>query len=157
MKIKFFLFIIIIFNIFAFSQSQNEMNADACANAKKTNEKLNKIYNQILREYKNDKVFIEKIRKSQRAWLVFRNAEMEAMFPPPIVDGGTYKYGSVYPMCACVWEQNYTNDRIKQLEKWISGTEEGDVCGGSIKAIYKYDNKESKNRKKIGHKVVKKN
>jgi uncharacterized protein YecT (DUF1311 family) len=158
MKLVFLAFLVIAFNFSAFSQTQMEMNADACSSAKKADEKMNKIYAQILKEYKNDRVFIEKIKKAQRAWLVFRDAEMEAIFPPPTVeDGGYYKYGSVYPMCACIWEENYTNERIKQLEKWTKGIEEGDVCSGSIKLIYEYDKRELQKRSRNKKKGVKKN
>jgi hypothetical protein len=42
-------------------------------------------------------------------------------------------YGSVYPMCAANLLSELTEARIKQLRVWLVGSEEGDVCSGSVR------------------------
>jgi hypothetical protein len=37
----------------------------------------------------------------------------------------------VLPMCQSGEYEQLTRDRIKQLNAWVAGTEEGDVCAGS--------------------------
>jgi len=41
-------------------------------------------------------------------------------------------YGSVYSMCSSFVEKKLTLQRIAFLKQWLKGTEEGEVCGGSI-------------------------
>ena len=96
----------------------------------KVDKELNAIYQKILTEYTGDQEFIAKLKAAQRAWLKFRDAEMEALFP--LQEKG-YSYGSIYPMCHSIWLANLTQDRITQLKKWTEKVEEGDVCAGSIR------------------------
>ena len=80
MKIIFTAFCLIISTL-AFSQTQSEMNSEAINNYNKSDKKLNQIYQQILREYKSDLIFIANFKNAQRIWIQFRDAEMKAKFP----------------------------------------------------------------------------
>ncbi|MGB7330433.1 MAG: lysozyme inhibitor LprI family protein, partial [Terriglobales bacterium] len=84
----------------------------------------------ILKEYADDQQFIAKLKTAQKAWLAFRDAELEALYPK---DNKQAEYGTVYPMCHCSELQFLTEERTKQLNRWLDGTREGDVCAGSIK------------------------
>jgi len=42
-------------------------------------------------------------------------------------------YGSVLPMCEAMYLAELTQDRIKALNVWIEGVEEGNVCAGTVK------------------------
>ena len=105
------------------------MNTEAFENYKKADTKLNQVYSQILKEYKSNKVFITYLKNAQRLWIQFRDAEMKAMYPER-EDG---YYGSVHPMCWNIYLQELTEERIKKLNIWLLGIEEGDVCNGSVK------------------------
>ena len=61
----------------SFSQSQMEMNQNASNNYLKADRELNRVYKQILTDYKNDSTFIKKLKVSQRLWIRFRDAELE--------------------------------------------------------------------------------
>ena len=63
------------------SQTQAEMNRDACEKFKKSDAKLNQAYKRILADYQKDKLFIEKMKLAQRAWLAFRDAHLAAVYP----------------------------------------------------------------------------
>jgi len=115
------------------SQSQPEMNQEACAEYKKADTKLNQVYQQILREYKTDALFIQKMKQAQQAWVKFRDAHIELLYPLEPKANPNQKYGSVYPMCNCLALTRITEKRTEELKEWIEGTEEGDVCSGSIK------------------------
>jgi len=91
---------------------------------------MNDAYAKILREYANDQEFITKIRAAQQAWLTFRNAEMEALYPRADKQA---EYGTVYPMCRCLELQSLTEERTKQLRRWLDGTKEGELCSGSLR------------------------
>lgn len=111
-------------------QTQSESNPDSCASFKQADALLNQSYNQILNEYKKNVSFIRKLKIAQRAWIAYRDAQLEALYPSP---NKRAEYGSVYPMCRCSALATLTTQRAEELKKWIDGAEEGDVCSGSIK------------------------
>ena len=114
----------------ALSQSQSELNQAACESYKKADAQLNRIYNQILNDYAGDKNFVEKMRVAERAWIAFRDAHVNSIYPDPDTRRA---YGSIHPMCYCALLEQLTNDRIKTLRMWTDGVPEGDGCTGSQK------------------------
>ena len=136
MSVKTFLGILILFFILAVeastanAQTQLELNEKACDKFKKADNDLNSVYNRILEVYKTDKTFIAKLKKAQVAWIAFRDAHIDAIFP---LEDKRVEYGSVYPMCECGEREEITLKRISELKRWLDGIEEGDVCGGSIR------------------------
>lgn len=121
-------------NFTSFSQTQSEMNKEASNAYKKADANLNNVYKQILAKYKTDTVFIDKLRKTQRIWITYRDAELEMKFP---AENKQLEYGSVYPMCVSLFLKELTEERIQRLKVWIDGAEEGDICTGSVKLITK--------------------
>jgi uncharacterized protein YecT (DUF1311 family) len=122
---------VIFFNAsIADAQTQGELDEQACGQFHKADVALNETYSKILKEYTRDEQFIAKLKTAQRAWLVFRDAELEALYPK---DNKQAEYGTVYPMCHCSELQFLTEARTKELKRWIDGTMEGDVCAGSLR------------------------
>lgn len=107
------------------SQSQAGLNQCASNSATSADAELNRIYAKVLAANASDTAFLEKFKAAQRAWIVFRDAQIAARYPSPA------DYGGVLPMCESGEYEQLTRDRIKQLNAWIAGTEEGDVCAGS--------------------------
>ena len=112
------------------AQSQSELNREACAQYKAADDELNKVYGQILNEYKADAAFVGSMRAAQRAWVAYRDAHLEAMYPGR---DKQLEHGSVYPMCRCYALAEATRERTEVLRRWVAGVEEGDVCAGSIR------------------------
>jgi uncharacterized protein YecT (DUF1311 family) len=96
---------------------------------KKTDKKLNEVYQAILKAYKSDTEFIKNLRTSQRIWITFRDAEVKVKYP----DREDGYYGSIHPLCVSLYLEELTLDRISTLNLWLKGSEEGDACSGSIK------------------------
>ncbi len=90
---------------------------------------LNRVYKAILEKYKQDPLFVEKLRAAQRAWLTYRDAEIEAKYPHNKEPG---HYGSSIRMCYPLYQAQLTQERTKKLREWLDGAEEGDVCSGSV-------------------------
>jgi uncharacterized protein YecT (DUF1311 family) len=109
--------------------TQLQRNQCASSQLKAADGELNRVYQAILKKYKNDTDFLRKLRNAQQAWLKFRDAELEAKFP---LTDKRARYGSAYPMCANLFLAQRTQERIKDLRQWLDGTEEGDVCAGSV-------------------------
>lgn len=110
-------------------QSQEALERDSDSNFQAADRELNQVYSQVLRKYAKDPVFIAKLKAAQRAWLAFREAEVAAHYPDA---NPTAAYGSVYPACVDDLETELTMKRIEELKLWRDGTQEGDVCAGSV-------------------------
>jgi uncharacterized protein YecT (DUF1311 family) len=112
------------------AQNQMELNEKACAAYKQADAEMNKVYRRILSENSSDRLFVQKMRAAQRAWVIFRDAHLASIYPAVDKRGA---YGSINPMCQCMELEKITDERLHVLQQWVTGIEEGDVCGGSIK------------------------
>ena len=126
-SMQFMLFILTLVMAPAIAQTQLEINQEACSEYQTADKKLNAVYQQVLDRHKGDVMATDKIKNSQIAWLAFRDAQLDAIYPA--VDK-QYEYGSVYPMCNCSENAALIIQRIEQLSGWLNA-EEGDVCMGS--------------------------
>lgn len=120
--------VLTVFVAVASAQSQREMNETACNAARKADAALNAVYQGILKNSKDDKVFVKKLRIAQRAWVAFRDAELEARYPE---EEKTTAYGTMYTLCYCTALADLTRQRTEQLMPWRDGVPEGDGCTGS--------------------------
>lgn len=111
------------------AETQYELNKAACDQLQKADAALNAVYQKIIASYKEDKVFINQLVTAQKKWLEFRDAYVATRFIPQYRD----TYGSILSMCQCNMLEKITSDRTKQLQIWLDGVSEGDVCIGSIK------------------------
>ncbi len=111
-------------------QAQTSTNQNICSRYKSTDAEMNKVYQQILSEYKQDSVFLQKMKTAQRAWLAFRDAHLDSLYP---AENKLRAYGSVNSDCRCLALEELTAKRISELKKWTSGLPKGEVCAGSIK------------------------
>jgi uncharacterized protein YecT (DUF1311 family) len=105
----------------------------------KTDAELNKVYQKVLQVYQTDAVFVEKMKKSQRAWIAFRDAHLDSLYPAE----DSREYGSMFGMCHCQSQTEITQKRIAELQVWLDGVEEGG-CAGSIKFAEKPKRKKHK-------------
>ena len=111
------------------AQTQGDLDRQACNEYKKADAELNKVYQQVLTEYRADTLFVSKMKNAQRAWVAYRDAHLESLFPA----ADPREYGSVYPMCRCTALTQITKKRTAELRQWVVGIKEGDVCAGSVK------------------------
>lgn len=111
----------------SFAQTQLEMNMQAKEEFLKADKELNKVYQQILSDYKSDLAFIKNLKAAQKLWVKFRDAEVAMRYP----ERPAGHYGTMLPLCYSGFKTQLTNDRIKTLRQWLDGIE-GDDCGGSI-------------------------
>jgi uncharacterized protein YecT (DUF1311 family) len=114
-----------------FEKAVTQLESNDCAGKEyqEADAELNRVYKAILEKYKRDALFVEKLRAVQRAWLAYRDAEIEAKYPH--AGEGNY-YGSIFPMCDQLYRAQLTQERTKKLREWLDGGEEGDACSGSV-------------------------
>lgn len=125
MKTLLSIILFITLSISCFSQTQIEMTIESDQSYKQADKELNILYQKILKTYSTDTLFIQNLKKSQRLWIQFRDAEVAVKYP--VVEG------SVYSMCIASYLELLTRQRIATLKQWTEGVEEGDACGGSVK------------------------
>jgi uncharacterized protein YecT (DUF1311 family) len=106
------------------AQTQLDLNICAADKLRSEDTKLDRVYQELLAKAKNDPVATTKIRSAQEAWVAFRDAQLEALFP---ADDKQDQYGSAYPMCAAAARAQLTAERTKMLESILHPVE-GDMC-----------------------------
>ncbi len=116
------------FSQVSFAQTQSDMNEESTVSYKKADAKLNNVYQQILKQYGKNRLFIKNLKVAQRIWVQFRDAQLAMKFP----ERGNSYYGSVLPMCQAIYLKGLTEGRVAELEVWLVKGEEGDVCNGTI-------------------------
>ena len=110
--------------------SQYEMTMESNEEFSKADKEMEKVYNQIVQEYKDSNEFLNKLESSQREWKKFRDAHLESLYP---AKNKTAEYGSAYRMSYAKELTRLTKQRTEQLMVWLEGIEEGDVSAGSVK------------------------
>lgn len=110
----------------SFAQSQMEMVKSAQADYVKADKKLNQVYNRIQLAYKGDRAFLKDLKQAQLAWIAFRDKQVALRYP------NRADMGSATPMCRFSYIQQLTEQRIAELQQWLDGIPEGDVCTGTI-------------------------
>ncbi|MGZ3158804.1 MAG: lysozyme inhibitor LprI family protein [Burkholderiaceae bacterium] len=98
------------------SGNQLELNACASDGLVKADKELNLTYLSLLKKESDDQIFISKLRLAQKAWLAFRDAELEAIFACSDVNVRIC-WGSMYPMSYAYRKAELTRERTKQLQK----------------------------------------
>lgn len=111
-------------------KANTQLEINLCDNNEQSiaDKELNLIYQAVLKKHQSNKKFIEKLKTSQRAWVKWRDAEMEALFPEHDEPGF---YGSSFSSCWSNQLAALTRARNSQLLIWLEGVEEGEICSGS--------------------------
>ena len=112
----------------------NQLELDACAanDEAAADKELNAVYRQILVEYKDEPLFLEKLKAAEELWIKLRDAEVEARFPIADGENPLHAWGSSYPMSFAYYRAELTRERTKHLRIWLDGIEEGDLSAGSV-------------------------
>lgn len=95
------------------AKTQTEMNACANDEATRADAELNEIYRKLLSQAANEPQTSAKIKSAEKAWIAYRNAYMDAMYPAKDKQA---KYGSVYPMNADLLRAKLTKRQVVALK-----------------------------------------
>nr|WP_171899544.1 lysozyme inhibitor LprI family protein [Candidatus Marithrix sp. Canyon 246] len=101
------------------------MNQCAHNDFLRADRELNKTYKALIRKSAGNRGYIRALRKSQRAWMKFRDAELNAIFycaERNIRICWGSMIGVLYPNA----KADLTRDRTKQLKKYLEKSE-GDL------------------------------
>ncbi len=104
------------------ARTQTELTQCAGEDRGVADSEMNRVYEQLLAKAKTDSTSAEKIRAAQRAWIAFRDAELEAIFPR---EDKQAEYGTMYPMCYSNLAADLTRQRTAQLRRMLAKWAEG--------------------------------
>jgi uncharacterized protein YecT (DUF1311 family) len=93
--------------------SQTEMHVCAGEEAKRVNAEMDALYRKLLARVTNEPNAVAKITAAQKAWTVYRDAYIEAMWP---ADNKQGEYGSMYPTEADMLWVELTRRQIAALQ-----------------------------------------
>ncbi len=122
-----FIFLFLIMSCALSAQTQADMNDEAARGFKTADSTLNVLYKKIQKAYTDDSLFLKNLKITQRIWITFRDAELQLKYP------ASAGYGSIQRMCYALYQTELTEERIKTLQAWLDGVEEGDACAGSMR------------------------
>ena len=100
--------------------TQIEMNQCAYEDFEKADKELNRVYKEIRKKNKKDKFFLKKLKASQKLWLKFLDAELDAIYS---CEEGEKRicFGSMFPLLYNDSKTELTNDRTEQLKRYLKG------------------------------------
>ena len=96
--------------------TQVAMNACASEEARRADADLNGIYQKVLSAAGSQSAFIEKIKVAEKAWIVYRDAYVDAMYP---AKDKQVAYGSLFPMEVDLLRSKLTQQQITALKELL--------------------------------------
>jgi uncharacterized protein YecT (DUF1311 family) len=107
------------------AMAQSEMNRCADLDARTADADLNHVYQALLAKLKGDDNATKKLSAAQRAWLAFRDAHLQELYP---AENKQREYGSMFPMCYSQVATAMTKERTAQLRRML---DDKDPCAVS--------------------------
>jgi len=94
------------------AKSQTELNRCASDEAKRLDIELNNVYTKLLAALSDDQNAATKAKAAQRAWIAYRDAYIDAMYPD---EDKQAAYGTIYPMEVDLLRARLTREQITAL------------------------------------------
>jgi uncharacterized protein YecT (DUF1311 family) len=96
-------------------QAKTQLDMNGCANeeAKRLDIELNKVYKLLLSKVRGNAVATAKIQAAQKAWVTYRDAHIDAMYPAKDKQA---EYGSIFPMEVDLLAAKLTRQHIGALQ-----------------------------------------
>lgn len=98
------------------AKTQAAMNACANEEAQRVDAELNKVFRSLLSRTASQPDARAKIEAAEKAWVAYRDAYMEAMYPAKDKQA---EYGSVYPMEADLLRAKLTQQQVAALRNLL--------------------------------------
>ena len=99
--------------------TQVELNACAADELNEADQKLNKVYAALLKKEAKNTAFIQKLRAAQRAWIAFRDAELDATYACQNSNARVC-WGSLLPVRYTSYKAKLTCERTERLRQFLT-------------------------------------
>jgi uncharacterized protein YecT (DUF1311 family) len=98
------------------AKTQMEMNACASNELARVEAQMDDVYNTLLSKTESQPEALAKIKAAQKAWLVYRDAYIAAMYP---AKNKQAEYGSMYPMKVSLLRARLTQKQVAALKELL--------------------------------------
>lgn len=98
------------------AKTQAEMNTCASQEAGRIDVQLNDEYHKLLSKVASQPEAVAKIKAAERAWIAYRDAYIEAMYP---AKNKQAEYGTIYPMEADLLRAKLTQQHLTALKELL--------------------------------------
>ncbi len=98
------------------AKAQTEINRCASDEAARVDTELNELYRKLLSQAASQEAAVEKIKAAERAWIAYRDAYVDAMYP---AKNKQAEYGSIYPTEAALLRAKLTQRQVTALKELI--------------------------------------
>jgi uncharacterized protein YecT (DUF1311 family) len=107
-------------------ETTGQIQMDRCARQQfeHADRQLNETYTRVIQKFSVTPSTIKRIHAAQRAWIRFRDAEIEALFP----SANRELHGTVYPMCRWLELLRLTRARTVELSSMIAVKNDDSAC-----------------------------
>ena len=99
--------------------TQSELNQCAFADYEAADAALNAAWRDLVAALADDPLALSRAREAQRAWIAFRDAEVEARLPVADGESAQFVHGSMYPLLRFGILTELTRDRTAQLRSYL--------------------------------------
>ncbi len=118
------------------AKTQGEMNACASEEAARVDAQLNDAYRKLLSQAASQQEAVAKIKAAERAWIAYRDAYMDAMYPAKDKQA---EYGSIYPMEADLLRAKLTQQQVAALRELLQQYSGAEQSGAAVESKPKED------------------
>jgi len=108
------------------AHTQLAMNECAGSDYAKADGEMNRAYKAVLTEYRRNAKAVLAIRKAQRTWVAFRDAQVKSIYPDDDPRKIQFEYGTMFSMCEAMQFTKLTLQRTRQLRELLDGN---GICG----------------------------
>lgn len=98
------------------AKTQYDLNVCSYEGTKHADDEINHIYAKLIAKLASDPAAVAKIRAMERAWIVYRDAYIEATYP---ASNKQAMYGSMYPMEVAELRSDLTRKQIDALKQLL--------------------------------------
>ena len=98
------------------AKTQTQMHACANEEATGADAELNDVYRKVMSKAASQPEAVSKIESAERAWITYRDAYMEAMYPAKDKQA---EYGSIFPMEVDLLRAKLTHQQVGALKELL--------------------------------------
>jgi uncharacterized protein YecT (DUF1311 family) len=98
------------------AKTQAEMNACASEELARQDAELNAVYQKLLVKAASDPNAVAKIKTSEKAWVAYRDAYLDAMYP---AEDKTAQYGTIYALESSLVRTRLTRHQTAELKELL--------------------------------------
>lgn len=117
MRIVFLLCIACIARASCYDTAMTQASIADCAQSERHDDELNSTYKAVMKRFSSNKIFRERLKRAQRAWLAYRDLELDVVSSE----------GSISSQCRSARMLQLNKERTEYFKSLLDA-KEGDVC-----------------------------